>query len=207
MKEKVVRYRDIRNTMLSGDLVLMHGMDMESGIIESVKHSPWSHVAMVVRIDGVDTPLIWESSPLHFIRDMVLETRKSGARIVSLDERLEVGIMKKLYRGFAWRRLEVERTREMMDALRNYIEDVHSLPFPTDWELAKSYLRGRLLDEEAHYDSKFCAELIAETYMHMGLLASDHPPNRYSPKDFSSDVELPLLRNVRLSKEILFSFL
>lgn len=201
-----MRYRDVRDIMRTGDLVLLHGLGIESGIIESVKLSHWSHVAMVVRICGVGQPLIWESSPLHFIEDVLLRTRKSGARIVSLDERLRVGIMKKLYSGFALRRLEVERSGDMMDSLRNYIEQVHSLPFPSDWELAKSYVRGRLLDEAAAYDSIFCAELIAETYMHMGLLPVSHPANRYSPKDFSSEVELPLRRNARLAKEILFSY-
>jgi hypothetical protein len=191
--------------MLTGDLVLMHGLDVESELIEYVKNSPWSHVTMIVRIEGIESPLIWESSPLSFINDMLLETKKSGARIVSLDERLDVGVKKKLYQGFALRRLEVERTCEMIDALRSYIENVHSLPFPTDWELAKSYLKGRLLDEETHLDSIFCAELIAETYMHMGILASNHSPNRYSPKDFSSDVQLPLLQGAKLMKEIMFT--
>lgn len=205
MIDTIAKYGDIRDKLSTGDLVLMHGLDIESDIIEAVEHSPWSHVAMVLRIYGVDPPLIWESTPLHFIEDVVLHAKKSGARIVSLDDRLRVGITKKLYKGFALRRLVVERTTAMMDALRNYIEQVHSLPFPTDWELTKSYLKGRVLDEEANYDSLFCAELIAETYMHMGLLASDYPPNRYSPKDFSSEVQLPLLKGAQLRKEIKFT--
>lgn len=201
----VIKYRDMRNELLTGDLVLMQGLDIESEIIEVVEHSPWSHVAMVIRISGIDPPLLWESTPLHFLEDIVLHSKKSGARIVSLDDRLLTAGMKKLYKAFALRRLKVRRTRVMMDKLRNYIENVHLLPFPTDWELATSYFKGRFLGEKESFKSLFCAELIAETYMYMGLLPFDHPPNWYSPKDFSSEVQLPLLKNAQLQKEIIIS--
>jgi hypothetical protein len=201
----VIKFRDIRDELLTGDLVLMQGLGIESEIIKVVEHSPWSHVAMIIRISGVDPPLLWESTPLHFLEDTVLHSKKSGARIVSLDERLRIGGMKKLYKVFALRRLKVSRTRIMMDRLRNYIENVHLLPFPTDWGLVKSYLKGKFLGEKEGAPSLFCAELVAETYMHMGLLAFDHPSNWYSPKDFSSEVQLPLLKNARLQKEIVFS--
>jgi hypothetical protein len=205
MADTVIKYSDVRDTLLTGDLVLMQGLDIESDIIQVVEHSPWSHVAMVIRINGVDSPFIWESTPLHFLEDIVLHSKKSGARIVSLDDRLRIGIVKKLYKAYALRRLAARRTSDMMDKLKSYIENVHSLPYPTDWELAKSYLKGRFLDEKVNLPSLFCAELIAETYMHMGLLDFDHPPNWYSPKDFSSEVTLPLLKRARLQKELVFS--
>ncbi|MRR54643.1 MAG: hypothetical protein EG822_09055 [Deltaproteobacteria bacterium] len=198
----VIEYSEIRDELLTGDLVLMQGLNIDSEIIKVVEQSPWSHVAMIIRIRGIDPPLLWESTPLHFLEDKILHAKKSGARIVSLDDRLRIGRMKKLYKVFALRRLKVRRTRFMMDSLRNYIENVHLLPYPTDWELVKSYLKGKLLGERESSSSLFCAELIAETYMHMGLLAFDHPPNWYSPKDFSSEVQLPFLKKARLQKEI-----
>jgi len=205
MVKTTVTYREIRDSLRTGDLVLMQGLGIESDVIKAVEHSHWSHVAMVLQICGVDQPLIWESTPLHFLEDQVLHSKKSGARIVSLDDRLRLGVEKKLYKDFALRRLKVKRTHDMMDKLRSYIENVHLLPYPTDWELATSYFRGKVLDEKVNIPSMFCAELIAETYMHMGLLDFDHPPNGYSPKDFSSAVKLPLLKSATLEKELLFS--
>jgi hypothetical protein len=205
MAAPLVRYDEIRETLLTGDLVLMQGVDIESDIIRALEYSRWSHVAMVIRMGGVDPPLLWESTPLHFLEDIVLHSKKSGARIVSLDERLRSGVTRRLYKAFALRRLKVDRTEEMMGRLREYIENVHLLHFPSDWELVKSYFKGRILDEETASPSLFCAELVAETFMEMGLLATDHPANRYSPKDFSSAVKLPLQKGARLQKEIIFS--
>lgn len=205
MGDETVSYRAIRNSLSTFDIVLLKGVGIESDLIKVVELSPWTHVAMVIRIADCDLPLIWESTPLKFIDDVLLHTRKSGARIVSLDDRLRIAIEKKFYDRFAVRKLDVERTPAMFAALQDYIERVHRLSFPTLWELAKDYVKGRFLDEQTNCDHIYCAELVAETYMHLGLLATDHPPNRYSPKDFSSEVRLPLLRGARLLDEIIFS--
>lgn len=204
MGQKTIPYPEIRKGMSTGDIILMHGLDFESGIIELAEFSPWSHVAMVIRTGKRDPPLLWESTPLRFAEDVVLHARKSGARIVSLEDRLRIGLTRRLYSRFAWRRLEAESTSDMLDALRDYIEQVHLIRFPSTWELANDYIKGRLLDETAMFDHAFCAELVAATYMHMGLLAPDHPPNSYTPKDFSSEGKLPLLKGARLLEEVYF---
>jgi hypothetical protein len=198
-------YLKIRNSMSTGDIILMHGIDVESEIIELAERSPWSHVAMVLRTVIEDPPLLWESTPLHFTKDVMLNIRISGARIVSLEDRLRIGMERRLYSRFALRRLEATLTPDMLGALRDYIEQVHQLRYPTTWELAEDYMKGRVLDETASFDHVYCAELIADTYMHMGLLSGDHPPNRYTPKDFSSEGRLSLLKGAYLSEEIYFA--
>ena len=67
-------------------------------------------------------------------------------------------------------------TGEIVPPLQEYIEKVHRLSYPTHWELAKDYVKGRFLDEETNCNHIYCAELVAETYMHLGILATDHPP-------------------------------
>jgi len=204
MGHKTIPYPKIRKSVSTGDIILMHGLDFEAGIIELAEFSPWSHVAMVIRTGKRDPPLLWESTPLHFTEDVVLHARKSGARLVSLENRLRIGLTRRLYSKFAWRRLEAELTSDMLDALREYIEQVHQIRFPSTLELANDYIKGRLLDEAAIFDHAFCAELVAATYMHMGLLAPDHPSNSYTPKDFSSEGRLPLLKGAHLLKEVYF---
>ncbi len=205
MGPKIIPYQEIRNTMSTGDIILMHGVDIESDIIQLAELSTWSHVAMVIRIGVNDPPLLWESTPLHFTEDVELHIRMSGARIVSLDDRLRIGMARRLYSKFALRRLEAKLTEDMLRVLQNYIEQVHGLRFPTTWELAKDFIKGRLLDETASFDRVFCAELVADTYKHLGLLSTDHPPNRYTPKDFSSEGRLKLLKGACLSKEVYFA--
>lgn len=189
---------------MTGDIVLFHGLGWENDIIEVVELSQWTHVAMVVREPEIDYPLIWESTPLQFIEDKAIHKKKAGARLVSLDERMDVAIAKRLCDRFAVRRLEVVRTEEMIRELKNFISGkVHHLLYPSYWKMLFEFLRGRLLKEEkAKTDDVFCAELVAETYKHMGLLPHDVPSNSFLPKDFSSKVALTLLNNARLGEEI-----
>jgi hypothetical protein len=205
MGGRTVLYAEIRDTLMTGDIVLFHGLGWESEIIQVMELSQWTHVAMVVRVPEIDYPLIWESTPLQFIEDKAIHKKKSGARLVSLDERLAVAVEKKLYGKFAVRRLEVVRTAEMIETLKSFISGkVHYLPYPSDWKMLLEFLQGRLLMEErSKVDNVYCAELIAETYKQIGLLSYDALPNSFMPKDFSSNAALTLLRDARLGEEIL----
>ena len=70
--KKTVPYDEIRDTLMTGDIVLFHGLGWESDIIQVVELSQWTHVAMVVRAPEIDYPLIWESTPLQFIEDKTI---------------------------------------------------------------------------------------------------------------------------------------
>jgi hypothetical protein len=204
MVEKTIHYSEIRDTLLTGDIVLFHGLGWENDIIEVVELSQWTHVAMVVRSPEIDYPLIWESTPLLFIEDRAMHKKKAGARLVSLDERIAVAIEKRLCDRFVVRHLEMVRTEEMIIALRKFIYGkVHELLYPRYWKMLLEFLRGRLLKKEkTRANDVFCAELLAETYKQMGLLSHDVPSNSFLPKDFSSKAELSLLNGAKLGEEI-----
>ena len=179
MGEETVPYAEIRETLMTGDIVLFHGLDWESDIIQILEFNQWTHVAMVVRAPEIEYPMIWESTPLQFIEDKTLRKKKAGARLVSLDERLAVAVEKKLYGRFAVRHLELVRTEEMIETLKDFISGkVHLLPFPSDWKLMLELFRGRLLmEEKSRTNDVYCAELVAETYKQMGLLSHEVPSN------------------------------
>lgn len=204
MDEGTVPYAEIRDTLMTGDIVLFHGLGWESDIIQVVELSQWTHVAMVVRDPEIDYPLIWESTPLQFIEDKAIHKKKAGARLVSLDERLAVAVEKRLYGRFAIRRLEVVRSEEMIETLKKFISGkVHYLPYPSDWKMLRDFLQGWLLMEEKSTSyNVYCAELVAETYKQMGLLSHDVRSNSFLPKDFSSKVALTLLKDAKLGEEI-----
>jgi hypothetical protein len=204
MGEKTVPYAEIRETLMTGDIVLFHGLGWESDIIQVMELSQWTHVAMVVRAPEIDYPLIWESTPLQFIEDKSTHKKKAGARLVSLDERLAVAVEKRLYGRFAVRHLEVARSAEMIETVKSFISGkVHHLTFPSDWKMLLEFLQGRLfMEEKTRANNIYCAELVAETYKQMGLLSHDVPSNRFLPKDFSSKVELNLLKDAKLGEEI-----
>jgi len=110
MGEKSATYGEMRDFLMTGDIVLFHGLGWESGLIRILEQSQWSHVGMVVRTPEIECPLFWESFPFMYVEDVVLHERKSGARLVSLDERLAVGVEKGLFDRVAVRNLRVERT-------------------------------------------------------------------------------------------------
>src|SRR5512136_1298815 len=101
MGERRLPYGKIRDSLMTGDIVLFHGLGWDSGVVQFLEQSRWTHVGMVVRVPEIEYPLIWESFPFEFVEDVILHERKSGARLVSLDERLAVGVEKKLFNKVA----------------------------------------------------------------------------------------------------------
>ncbi len=198
-----VSYVEMRDSLMTGDIVLFHGLGWDSDVIQILEQSQWTHVGMVVRVPELEYPLIWESFPFEYVEDVILHKRKSGARLVSLDERLAVGIQRGLFDTVAIRRLKVVRTPAMITALRDFIYGMfHTLPYPGDWEMLIEYLLGRFFKEEKTETSEVqCAELVAETYKQMGLLPPDILSNSFVPKDFSSDGQLQLLKDADLEEE------
>jgi hypothetical protein len=201
---KKVSYAGIRDSLMTGDILLFHGLGWESDIIRLVEMSQWSHVAMIVKVPEIEFPLIWESFPLKFVEDVILHKRKTGVRLVSLDERLTVAVERKLVSRVAIRHLKTARTLEMTAALKDFIAGTfHDLPYPSDWEMLVEFLRARFFREKVGSDEVQCAELIAETYKRMGLLPSEILSSSFMPKDFSSDGHLPLLKGAELGEEFI----
>ena len=158
---------------------------------------------MIVRMPGNPAPLIWESTPVDTIADVELKEKRSGAQLVYLRERLET------YETdvFAIRYLKVVRDAAMMKNLFNFIYYAHTLPFPDNLEMftkviwAKIF--GRFYRMKSRYKNIFCTELVAESYMRMGLLPLSPPPSAYMPVDFSVRKELPLLKGAYLGSEVM----
>jgi hypothetical protein len=204
---QAIPYLRIRERLQTGDLVLFHGLDLESEIIEIFEHSLWSHVGMVVRMPCLDYPLLWESTPLHFLTDPLLHRPKSGPRLVCLDDRLALSLDKGLYDRFMVRPLLIKRSTAMLRALNAFIAEVHRLTFPGNWEMIREFLEGRLLKTPPGTRRSFyCAELVAETYMRMGLLSKTPPSNAYLPKNFAPQGQLALQVGAKLGPGVLISY-
>jgi signal transduction histidine kinase len=201
-EERVREYDDIEVRLQTGDIVLFKGLYINRMGEKSVA-AEWTHLGVVVRIPGTDEPLLWESTPLETIPDRQLRRPKKGAQLVSLRERLgtyETSV-------YAARYLKTARTPEMTQALYGFIYEVHGLPFPKDFQVIRKVIHGRLFRRwwarKTRFKSIFCSELVAESYMRMGLLPEAPPSSAYMPVDFSSARRLPLLRGAALGNEIM----
>lgn len=201
MGQGFIPYKDIESKLQTGDIVLFHGVLRESRWIEAFEDSQWSHVGMVVRIPQYDGPVLWESNTLVNLPDVELHKAKTGPMLVPLYDRLKTDLDNRCDVMFAVRRLNVERTPEMLQELLDFIVEVHNAQFPSEWEMVIRLMEGKL-GIQADFKSFFCSELAAETYIKMGLLSPSKPSNSYEPKDFSSEGHIELLKGAGLEPEV-----
>jgi len=81
------------------------------------------------------------------------------------------------------RRLTLNRTPEMKQALSDFIKEVDGRPYKQSWmDLVRAW-QGSHTNEDL--SSIFCSELIAAAYKRMGLLDNSIPSNNYLPVDFA----------------------
>ena len=102
-------------------------------------------------------------------------------------------------------------TADRFAALRLFINRVDGMPFPEGTlpfgiklpsevtGLGANFLAGN--DRASFfYGTYFCAQLVADSYMHMGLLENElFPPNGYTPAAFTMDgsIRLPLVGTLK----------
>lgn len=200
-------YSIIKDKLQTGDLVLFSGQYSISKLVERLEHSHWSHVAMVVRIPDIEEPLLWESTALTNLPDQIYHDNKTGPKIVDLKQRLLTygsDVVPYVPPVYAVRQLEAERTPEMLNALSTLFTSLHGIPNPGEWKMIAEVLEGKLFNIRSKLDNYTCGELVAESYIKMGLLSDKKAINGYMPKDFSTDGTLKLLKG-KLYGELLIN--
>jgi hypothetical protein len=106
------------------------------------------------------------------------------------------------YRQRAWvRQLEGTLERRHEDRLMEVIDRFDGRPFPTSLGLARQWLTGRVR-RSSSLETIYCAELVAVTYQHMGLLPSRRPASWYDPGHFWSGDRVALVPPFALGGEI-----
>lgn len=72
----------------------------------------------------------------------------------------------------------------MFEVLKKTIQEVHDRGFPSGDAEFKNAISGRFHRLPTPEDTLFCSQLVAKTYMNMGLLSDNMPTNSYIPVDF-----------------------
>ena len=204
MKHNLAYYSEVKETLKTGDLILFHGMSPSSKLNEVFSGSEWSHVGMVIRPEDIGITsskklLLWESNTLVNLDDVELGQPKEGPMLVDLYLRMKTDFSDKKDDRFHIRYNMCEVTQNMLDKLREFIKAVHMDTFPkTDFDLRKEVFEGIVLDKCVDNSDYFCSKLIADTYIHMGIITDIYPPNSYEPKDFSTAISLPFIKRGEL---------
>jgi hypothetical protein len=187
-------------TASTGDLWLFRGRSIADRAIQAFTNSPVNHVGMVVAIDDLQ-PLLWHAELGRSLPDVWTGKRQRGVQLHVLRD--AVTTWNERYRQRAWtRRIEGTVERHHEDRLMEVIARFDGRPFPTTPGLARQWLTARIRRRESSLETVYCAELVATTYQHMGLLPKRRPASWYDPGRFWSGDRIELVPPFALGAEI-----
>lgn len=215
-----IPYPQIRSKLRTGDLIFFEGDSAVDFAIEAIDlaagEAPYSHVGMVINDGG--NLYFWDApgggdlfpDPYHGDPNNRIHTLPSashdGCRVAPLDPLLKYYSSLMPGQQFWVRQVSPPITAEQFIALRIFINRVDGLPFPTPVETALPVNFAAGLKSSTFFvGTYFCAQLVADSYLHMGLLSHDrYPANAYTPGSFSSDEPsvLPLVGPTALGPAI-----
>ena len=183
-----ITYEELAPRLRTADVLVFHGVSIVSRAIERVTGSRYSHAAMIYRPDPQGPPMLWETGPDPIVEDPRTRSKHGGAQLGNLEEALRT-MHRPAYGDTPYiRQLEFERTDDFERMATRVVEDLEGRPFPSMVQMMGDWLLGQF-----HFvttDKRmYCAELVAATYMRLGLLPFDPPGNFYDPKDFSVEYE------------------
>jgi hypothetical protein len=199
VNDSVVSLDDAVASASTGDVWLFRGRSLADRTIRAATNSPVNHVGMAVAIDDLP-PLLWHAELGRSLPDVWTGERHRGVQLHLLADAVRTWDAK--YRQRAWlRQLEgpIERFHE--DRLMELIERFDGRPFPTTIGLIRSWFRARAR-RPSTLETVFCAELVATTYQHMGLLPARRPAGWYDPGRFWSGDRIALVAPYALGGEI-----
>ena len=187
------------DTATTGDLWLFRGHTFADKAIRTVTNSPVNHVGMVVAIDDLP-PLLWHAEKGRALPDVWTGEHQRGVQLHVLAD--AVGTWRERYGQSAYvRQLEGDVTRAQEDRLMEVIARFDGRPFPTTPGLLRQWAVGRFR-REVTSEAIYCAELVATTYVAMGLLPRRRPASWYDPGRFWSGDRVELVPPYALAAEV-----
>ncbi len=192
----------------TGDLWLFRGQSAADRAIRITTNSPVNHVGMTIAIDDLP-PLMWHAELGRSLPDVWTGEHTRGAQLHDLSAAVTTWAVKYGQRGWL-RPLEPPVTRDMEDAALRTVSRLDGTPFPSMASLAGRWFksragrvrRGKKSADEASLETAYCAEIVATTYVAMGLLPTERPAGWYDPGRFWSGDRLQLLQGATLGEEI-----
>jgi hypothetical protein len=183
----------------TGDVWLFRGRSLADRAIRTVTNSPVNHVGMVVALDDLP-PLLWHAELGRSLPDVWTGERQRGVQLHRLADAVETWTGR--YGQRAWTRaLQGPLARYHEDRLMEVIARFDGRPFPTTLGLARQWIVGRLR-RSSSLETIYCAELVATTYQHMGLLPGRRPASWYDPGRFWSGDRIELVAPFALAGEV-----
>ena len=199
MNDATITHQEAIATAATGDIWLFRGGSLADRAIRAATNSPVNHVGRVVAIDDLP-PLLWHAELGRSLPDVWTGEHQRGVQLHMLAD--AVRTWEERYKQRAWmRQLGGTVSREQEDRLMESIERFDGRPFPTTPGLVRQWVVGRLR-RKSSLEAIYCAELVAATYQHMGLLPSRRPASWYDPGRFWSGDRIELVPPFALAGEV-----
>jgi hypothetical protein len=199
MNDSVLALEQAVEAASTGDIWLFRGGTLADRTIRAATNSPVNHVGMVVALEDLP-PLLWHAELGRSMPDVWTGTRHRGVQLHRLAD--AVTTWNTRYKQRAWmRQLDGPIERDHEDRLMEIIDRFDGRPFPSTLELLRGWLTSRTR-RPSSLETVFCAQLVATTYQHMGLLPSTRPASWYDPGRFWSGDHLALVPPYALLAEI-----
>jgi hypothetical protein len=187
-------------TAATGDIWLFRGRSLADRAIQTVTNAPVNHVGMAVAIDDLP-PLLWHAELGRSLPDVWTGERQRGVQLHVLAD--AVGTWGTKYGQRAWlRQLNAPVTKVHEDRVMEIVQRFDGRAFPTTPGLLRSWLAGRWRRQDTALETIYCAELVATTYQHMGLLPRGRPASWYDPGKFWSGDSIDLVAPYALEGEV-----
>ncbi len=204
MSGQPLHLREAAALTRTGDLWLFRGRSAADRTIRIATNSPVNHVGMAIAVDDLP-PLMWHAELGRSLPDVWSGEHGRGAQLHVLTD--AVIVWANNYGQRAWlRQLEPPATPEMEDAALRTVARLAGTPFPTMANLTGRWLKGRTRragrESRDQLESAYCAEIVASTYVSMGLLPAERSVSWYDPGRFWSGDGLALLQGSHLGAEI-----
>jgi len=203
--------KQIISEFSTGDLILFKGFGIESEIIEFVDGSPYSHVAMVIKMPELsDQPLLWSSDEITNINDFLNDGLHAGVHLMDLQSVLDLTAARTNKQGdhytYAWRKLNYDKSGDFMNTLEIFMRSVDGRAFPTLEDMALHYAEGKL-GKKTDQKTFFCSQLASNTYINVGIFPDSLIDNSVAPGDFGNDKsdKLPFQNGASLVAEVDFT--
>jgi hypothetical protein len=154
---------------------------------------------MAVAIDDLP-PLLWHAELGRSLPDVWTGEHQRGVQLHLLAE--AVATWNERYGQKAWvRQLEEPVERHHEDRLMEVIDRFDGRPFPRMPGLIRQWIAARVRHSSS-LETVYCAELVAATYQHMGLLPARRPASWYDPGRFWSGDRIDLVPPFVLGGEV-----
>ncbi len=192
-------FKDAVAAASTGDIWLFRGHSLADRAIQTVTNSPVNHVGMAVAIDDLP-PLLWHAELGRSLPDVWTGEHQRGVQLHLLAE--AVTTWNERYGQRAWvRQLDGKIERHHEDRVMEIIDRFDGRPVPGMPGLVRQWATGRLR-RSTSLETVYCAELVATTYQHMGLLPDRRPASWYDPGRFWSGDRIELVEPFALAHEI-----